>query len=70
MQVIQEQITQFIFSVEDTGEYGGKVKFHILGREERINKQGKTHPYHNHLLQSLYLEVSEALISRILPMLV
>ena len=53
----------------------GKPVWRIqVNREGKLNctlwEEGKTHPYHNHLLQSLYLEVSEALILRILPMLV
>lgn len=39
-------------------------------KEEIISKQIKTHLYQNHHPQLLFLEVSEALILRILPMLV
>ena len=43
---------------------------HYRGKKKEINKQSKTHPYHNHHPQPLFLEVSEVLILRILPVLV
>lgn len=46
---------------------GGKKMGHD---GKTINKQIKTHLYHNHHSQLHLLEVSEVLILRILPMLV
>lgn len=54
---------------EDRSEQGGNEKGDIWGKEQIINKQNKTHPYHNRHPQLLFLGVSEALTLRSLPML-